>query len=137
MRGDTITNKNFCSTMKSFLINKGLINKIGIIVKKGNKTIIECNKHYINIVENTSGKKPVHVARDSSIFDTDQVIELIKQSFLGHSIISRIKQNSSIRHFCCGNEICLTTPNEILKFLKETVTKQTSGFDMIHQGLLK
>ena len=77
--------------MKPFLINKGHINKIGVIFKKGNKTIIECselseifNEHYINIVENTSGKKLTHVARDNSIFDTDQVIELIKQSFLGH-----------------------------------------------------
>ena len=45
---------------------------------------------------------------------------------MGHSSISCIKQNSSIQRFPCGDEICLTTPNEILKFLKEKRTKNTA-----------
>lgn len=57
--------------------------------------------------------------RDNNIFDNDQEIELIKQSFSDHSSIRCIKQNSSIPRFCCSNEIWLTTPNEILKLLKK------------------
>ena len=37
---------------------------------------------------------------------TDQGIELIKQSFLDHSSISRMKQNLSIQRLLRGNEIC-------------------------------
>ena len=47
-----------------------------------------------------------HVARDNKIFDTNQAIELIKQSYLGHL---------SNEHFSCGNEICLTTAIELVK----------------------
>ena len=56
---------------------KGHINSNEIIIKKGNKAITEVrelsetpNKH-TNIVENTSGKTPTHVARNNNIFDTD------------------------------------------------------------------
>ena len=64
-RNGIITNKNFLSTIKSFLTKKDHINSNEIIVKKGNKTFIEgrelsetFNEHYVNVVENTSGKKP-------------------------------------------------------------------------------
>ena len=71
-------------------------------------------------MENASGKNPAHVARDNNIFDTDQVIELIKQIYFGegnHLSVSRNKQNSSTQRFPCGNENCLTTANEVLKLL--------------------
>ena len=35
------------------------------------------NSHYINIVEKTSGKEPSHFARDNSVSDTRQAIDLI------------------------------------------------------------
>ena len=76
-------------------------------------------------MENTSRKKLTHVARDNNIFDTDQEIELIKQFF------------GPIPCFPCGNEICLATPTEILKLLKEIDTKQAVGFDMISPKLVK
>ena len=57
------------------------------------------NEHYGNIAENTSGKKPTHVAHDNNIFDADRGIELIKQFFLDPSSISTAQQNSSIQCF--------------------------------------
>ena len=60
-----------------------------------NKTCKYCEKYI--------WKKANPVFRDS-IFDTDQGRELIKQSFMGHSSISRIKQNSSIQRFLCDHE---------------------------------
>ena len=99
--------------MKPFLTNKNHFSSNEIIIKKGNATIIEgrespetVNEHYVYIVKNASGKKPTHVARDNNIFHTDQGIELIKQSFLDNSSISRMKQNLSIHRFLRGNEIC-------------------------------
>ena len=35
------------------------------------------DSHYINIVEKTSGKEPSHFARDNSVSDTRQGIDLI------------------------------------------------------------
>ena len=144
MRGGITTDKNFLGTMKHFLTNKGHINSNEIIIKKGSKAITEgrelpetFSKHYVNIVENISGKKPTHVARDNNIFVTDQGVELIKQSFLGHSSVSRIKQNLSVQRFPCCNEICLTTPHKILKLLIEIETKKTVSFDMIPSRILK
>ena len=89
---------------------------------------------------NTPGKNPTHVAHLNNIFDTDQ--ESVQASFnhyLGsaHSSISHIKRNSSIQCFFCGNEICLTTPNEILKLLREIDTEKTISFDMIRSKLIK
>ena len=77
------TSKKFWNTVKPFMTNKGAISNENIIIKnqmeesikvKGNEneTLIEANeliredkilvelfnKHYINIVEKTSGKKP-------------------------------------------------------------------------------
>ena len=54
------------------------------------------------------------------------LIQLIQKYFLGHSSVSRIKQNSSIQRFPCGSKICLTTPNEILELLRQ----KTAGFDL-------
>ena len=88
-------------------------------------------------MENTSGVKPTHVAHVNNIFYIDQGIQLIKQSLLDHASINHIKQNLSVLLFLCGNEIYLMTPNEILKRLKETVTKKTVGFDMIPHKFVK
>ena len=35
------------------------------------------DSHHINIVEKTSGKEPSHFARDNSVSDTRQAIDLI------------------------------------------------------------
>ena len=35
------------------------------------------DSHYRNIVEKTSGKEPSHFARDNSVSDTRQAIDLI------------------------------------------------------------
>ena len=115
-----------------------------LLLKRGIKQIIDgrelsetFKKHYVNIVENTSGKKLTHVACDNNIFGTDQRIELMKQSFPNHSSINPIKQIPSIPRFPYGNEICLMTPNKILKLLKEIDNKKTAGFDMIPPKLVK
>ena len=59
-----VTNKNFQSIINPFLTNKGHINWEKIILKTDNETITNTsvlaemfNSHYINILENMSGKK--------------------------------------------------------------------------------
>ena len=43
----------------------------------------------------------------------------------------------NVQRLPCGNKIYLTTPNEILKLLKEIDTKKTIGFVMIPPKLVK
>ena len=64
----------------------------------------------------------------------------MKQSFLGHSSNSRNIKLAEISQFSINfalMKIYLTTPNEILKLLKEIDTKNTVGFDMIKLKLVK
>ena len=87
--------------MKPFLTNKGHINSNEIVIKNENKTIIEgtelyktSSEHYVNI-----GKTPTNVPGDNNIFNTDQGIELIRQSFcaIRVSILSnKIRQNCNL-----------------------------------------
>ena len=55
------------------------------------------NSRYINIVDKTSGKKPCHFARDNNVWDTRKAIDLIVQSHLDHSSISRVETASKNR----------------------------------------
>lgn len=52
-------------------------------------------------MENESGKKPTHVARDNSIFDIDQMKELIMQVFLW------VIQVSVVAYKICHLNVCL------------------------------
>ena len=141
-RHGIITKKNFQSRIKPFLTDKSHINRNEIIIKKGNKAIIQgrelsetFNKHYVNFVENISGKKPTHVAHDNNIFDTAQGknIGIICGSFKYQSYQTRFV----IQSFLCGNEIYLITPNGMFKLLKEVDTKEGAGFHIILFKLAK
>ena len=70
-----ITNKNFWTFIKPFLIKKGFLENKDITLIEGNKIITNekeltktFNEHYINIVEKSSRKKP----RDISHCDKNQ-----------------------------------------------------------------
>ena len=61
-----VSNKNFWSMIKPFLMNKGQINGEQIILKCDNETITESSvlaetfkSHYINIVKKPSGENPI------------------------------------------------------------------------------
>ena len=96
------------------------------------------NSHYINIVENTSGKKPSHFPRDNKISDTTQTMHINVQQYLDHSNINRIKITSKIRspllnflkNFGANAE-------KICKILSVIYTQKTVGFGMIPPKLFK
>ena len=39
------------------------------------------NDHYVNIVEKSSGKKPVNLAKDTGISDDHQIVRLILDKY--------------------------------------------------------
>ena len=51
--------------------------------------------------------------------------------------ISRIKQNLSIQLLSSGNGIYSTTPNKLMKLLKDNDAEKTVGLEMIPPKLVK
>ena len=54
------------------------------------------NDHYVNIVEKSSGKKPVYLANDTGISDDRQIVRLILEKYKNPSYHSKSK--TSIEH---------------------------------------
>ena len=73
-RHGIMTNRKFWATIRPFLTNKGMITSNEISLKQGDNIINNegkvaefLNNAYINVVENTAGKKPL------SVLDKDNV----------------------------------------------------------------
>ena len=94
----TVTNKSFWEFIKAFLKNKTchaqndmLIRNDEIITEE--KDLAETfNKHYINIVEKSSGIKPVNVAMMHNICDNDTAINVIIEAYKNHPSVTEIKE---------------------------------------------
>ena len=73
-----MTNRKFWATIRPFLTNKGMITSNEIALKQGDDLINNegkvaelLNYAYINVVENTAGKKPLSVLdKDNVTFST-------------------------------------------------------------------
>ena len=73
-----MTNRKFWATIRPLLINKGMITSNEISLKQGDDVINNegkvtelLNYAYINVVENTAGKKPLSVLdKDNVTFST-------------------------------------------------------------------
>ena len=77
----TVTNKSFWKFIKPFLKNKCCHAQYDIMLFQNDEIITEekdlaetFNKQYINIVEKSSGIKPVNVAMNHNICDNDTTI---------------------------------------------------------------
>jgi len=96
-----MTNKKFWKTMKPLMTNKGVLSSNAIIIEENNKLVSDekelveiFNDHYINIVENTLGKKPTSLGNPSDpTMDTETVL-LIIDKYKDNPIIKKIKENA-------------------------------------------
>ena len=75
-KNGTLSNKEFWDLVKPFLSNKGGLISSDISLVKNDAVITNdlelteiFNDHYVNIVEKSSGKKPVNLANDTGISD--------------------------------------------------------------------
>ena len=111
-----------------------IINREEIILKSDNEAVTDSSvlaemldSHYINIIEKN------HFARGNNVSDTTQAIDLIVQSYLGHSSIHRIKTTfkNQILSIKSSKNVCGTNPEEIFKLLSVLDTKNAVGIDMI------
>ena len=88
---DIQTNKIFWNFMKSFMTNKGMIASNNITLIEGKNVIKDeykisqtFNKHYINIVEKSCGKKPNEIATTLGSLNDSDVIDRIIKSYQNH-----------------------------------------------------
>ena len=51
------------------------------------------NDHYVNIVEKSSGKKPISLAKDTGISDDRQIVRLILDKYKNHPSVLAIIQS--------------------------------------------
>ena len=76
--------QDFSEITKKFLTNKGYINSGDIMLTKGRNIITDeeesvkvFNNYYVNIVERSCDRKPIHMVHDNRIGNITLAIELI------------------------------------------------------------
>ena len=99
-KNGTLSNKEFWDLVKPFLSNKGGLISSDISLVKNDAVITNdqelteiFNDHYVNIVEKSSGKKPVNLANDTGISDDRQIVRLILEKYKNHPSVLAIIQN--------------------------------------------
>ena len=95
-----VTNRNFWKIIKPFRTNKGHLGNAEIMLiqdKKINsnkhKLVKVFNKHYINIIEKSGGQKSTNTAKNHTIDNDNQAVELPCNSYRSHPSILKIKIN--------------------------------------------
>ena len=91
-------NRKFGATIRPFLTNKGMITSNEISLKQGDEVIKNdgkvaefFNNAYINVVENTAGKKSLSVLdKDNATFST--AINAILEEYKYHPSVLNIKK---------------------------------------------
>lgn len=132
------SNKKFWDLVKPFLTNKGNVSNDFISIKKGEtfveneKELVEMfNNHYINIVENISGKPPDDSFKNLN--DAEAVKEIILK-FENHPSILKIKENFTPSE---KFEIPKAEVSDINSLLKKINTKKATGPDTLPPKLLR
>ena len=94
-----MSNKKFWSPFKLFLTNKGGISndlvsveKDGDLISNEKETVELFNQNYINIVENSSGKKPSSLGDSSNASRDELAVKEIISVYSNHPSIQKIKK---------------------------------------------
>ena len=93
-----MTSRIFLRTVNSFLTNSGCISNDFIGIEKDGNLIsnqhdfVELfNEHYINIVEKSSGGKPLSLGNSSDVSQEKKTVKKIISIYSNHPSIQRIK----------------------------------------------
>ena len=95
-----MTSKTFWRTVKPFLTNNGCVfddfigieNEGNLIYNK--QELVELfNEHYINIVENSPGKKPLSLGNPSDVSQDEMAVKEIISVYSNHPSIRKIKNS--------------------------------------------
>ena len=130
-----MSNKKFWSTVKPFLTNKGGISNDFITVEKdgdpisNEKEIVELfNQNYINIVENSSGKKPSSLGDCLNASQDELTVKEIISLYSNHPSIQKIK---SLFNTDSKFDLPKPTAKDINKIVKSLDTNKATRPDGI------
>ena len=136
-----MSNKAFWDLVKPFLSNKGGLAGTDISLVKDDKIVTNdhdlCeifNDYYINIVENTSGKKPSSIADTNSIDDDREIVRLILDKYKDHpSILAIVQDPEHTFETFSFNEV---TTRDVWLQLKRLDGSKSTGVDQIPPKLV-
>ena len=101
-----VKNINFWKIIRPFLTNKWHLENAEIMFIQGKKIISNehelvkaFSKHYINIIEKSGGQKPTNTAKNYTIDNDKQVVELTCNSYRNHPSILKININITTKHY--------------------------------------
>ena len=101
-----VKNINFWKIIRPFLTNKWHLENAEIMFIQGKKIISNehelvkaFSKHYINIIEKSGGQKPTNTAKNYTIDNDKQVVELTCNSYRSHPSILKININITTKHY--------------------------------------
>ena len=135
-----MTNRRFWTTIRSFLTNQGMLTSNEISLKEGDDIVNNegkvaelLNYAYINVVENTVGKKPVRVLdKDNVAFST--AINIILEEYKYQPSVLNIKKHSEQAKCFSFSEV---TTADLLKLIKRININKVIGEDQIPPNLIK
>ena len=131
-----LSNKKFCRTVKHFLANKGCISNDFISVVKDGGDLISnekelvkiFNQNYINIVENSSGKKPSSLG---DLLNASQDELTVKETVSVCSSHPSIQKITSVFNTDSKFDLPKPTASDINKIIKSLDTNKATGPDGI------
>ena len=137
----TLSNKEFWNFVKPFLSNKGALASSDISLVKNDTVITNdqelteiFNDHYVNIVEKSSGKKPVNLANDTGISGDRQIVRLILDKYKNHpSVLAIIQNPEQVLNTFSFHEI---GNQEVIELLKSLDGRKSTGEDQIPPKLV-
>ena len=133
-----MTNKKFWRTAKPFLTNNGYISNdfIGIendgnLICNEQKLVELFNKHYINMVEKTSGEKPLSLANSSDVAQDEMTVKDIISVCSNHPSIHKIKNLCVPENKFHVLSYAITSDiNKIIKPLNVNKAKRPDGISL-------
>ena len=140
-KNGTMSNKEFWDLVKPFLSNKGGLASSDIslvmndIIVTDDQELIEVfNDHYVNIVEKSSGKKPISLAKDTGISDDRQIVRLSLDEYKNHpSVLAIIQSPEQVQDIFTFQEV----ENQYVgKLLKSLDGRKSTGEDQIPTKLV-
>ena len=126
--------------MRPFLSSKGTHDNHDIILEENGDLIKDkenisdiLNDFYINIVEKTTGKKPL-ILNSAFTVSADEEIDIINRKYDNHPSIRKIKENvSPFSQF----SLSYATEDTILRILLSLDISKGAGYDTLPQKIIK
>ena len=136
-----MSNKEFWDLVKPFLSNKGGLTSSDISLVRNDTIVTDdqelaeiFNHHYVNIVEKSSGKKPISLAKDIGISDDRQIVRLILDKYKYHpSVLAIIQNPEQVMGTFTFQEV---ENQEVAHLLKSLDGRKSTGEDKIPPKLV-